>query len=57
MGSYDQEYDDVELKELVDQYDIDCLAIHHTRKAPSGGINSADDPFDTIMGSTAIKVQ
>ena len=56
MGSYDQEYEAMsELKELVDQYDIDCLAIHHTRKAPSGGINSADDPFDTIMGSTAIQ--
>ena len=56
MGSYDQEYEAMsELKELVDQYDIDCLAIQHTRKAPSGDMNSADDPFDTIMVSTAIQ--
>jgi len=56
MGNYDQEYEAMsELKELVDQFDIDCLAIHHTRKAPSGGLNTADDPFDTIMGSTALQ--
>ena len=37
MGGYDQEYEAMsELKELVGKFDIDCLAIHHTRKAPQG---------------------
>ena len=41
-----------ELKELVDQYDVDCLVLTHSGK-PSA--NDSDDPFDKIIGSTALQ--
>ena len=51
-GNYDAEYESMsELKELKDKYDIDCLVLTHTGK-PSN--NDGDDPFDKIIGSTAL---
>ena len=52
-GHYDAEYQAMsELKELVDQYDVDCLVLTHSGK-PSA--NDSDDPFDKIIGSTALQ--
>jgi len=41
-----------EIKELVDIQDVDCLLLTHSGK-PSA--NDSDDPFDKIMGSTALQ--
>lgn len=52
-GHYDAEYQAMsELKELVDQYDVDCLVLTHSGKPNS---NDSDDPFDKIIGSTALQ--
>jgi len=52
-GYYDEEYKAMtEIKELIDQFDIDCLVLTHSGK-PSG--NDSDDPFDKIIGSTALQ--
>lgn len=52
-GTYDAEYAAMsELKELVDQYDKDCLVLTHTRKP---AYTDGDDPFDAIIGSTAFQ--
>ncbi len=52
-GSYDAEYVAMtEIKELVDKYDVDCLVLTHSGKpSPHDG----DDPFDKIIGSTALQ--
>ena len=52
-GSYDAEYMAMtEIKELVDKYDVDCLVLTHSGKpSPHDG----DDPFDKIIGSTALQ--
>jgi hypothetical protein len=41
-----------ELKELFAAHDLSCVCIHHTRKASIH--DNADDPFDRILGSTAL---
>jgi hypothetical protein len=41
-----------ELKELFAAHDFSCVCIHHTRKASVH--DNADDPFDRILGSTAL---
>ena len=41
-----------EIKELIDQFDIDCLVLTHSSKPSS---NDSDDPFDKIIGSTALQ--
>lgn len=41
-----------ELKELFASHDLSCVCIHHTRKASIH--DNADDPFDRILGSTAL---
>lgn len=52
-GHYDSEYKAMtEIKELVDKYDADCLVLTHSGKPT---INSGDDPFDKIIGSTALQ--
>lgn len=52
-GSYDAEYNAMtEIKEIVDKYDVDCLVLTHSGK-PSA--NDSDDPFDKIIGSTALQ--
>ena len=52
-GHYDAEYMAMtEIKELFDRYDIDCLMLTHTGKSNS---NDSDDPFEKIMGSTALQ--
>ena len=52
-GHYDAEYMAMtEVKELFDRYDIDCLMLTHTGKSNS---NDSDDPFEKIMGSTALQ--
>jgi hypothetical protein len=52
-GHYDAEYQAMtEIKELIDKYDIDCLVLTHSGK-PSA--SDSDDPFDKIMGSTAVQ--
>jgi AAA domain len=44
---YDSDYRAIEpLKQLADEHGIAILVLHHTRKMP------ADDPFDTVSGST-----
>jgi hypothetical protein len=46
---YDADYRAmVPLKQLADERSIAILVVHHTRKAP------ADDPFDTVSGSTGL---
>ena len=53
MGSYDAEYQAMtEIKELVDKYDMDCLVLTHSGKPTA---NDSDDPFDKIIGSTALQ--
>jgi len=52
-GYYDEEYKAMtEFKELIDQFDIDGLVLTHSGK-PSG--NDSYDPFDKIIGSTALQ--
>ena len=52
-GHYDEEYKAMtEIKELIDQFDIDCLVLTHSGKPSS---NDSDDPFDKIIGSTALQ--
>jgi hypothetical protein len=41
-----------ELKELFATHDLSCVCIHHTRKASVH--DNAEDPFDRILGSTAL---
>jgi AAA domain-containing protein len=46
---YDSDYRAIEpLKQLADERGIGILVLHHTRKMP------ADDPFDTVSGSTGL---
>ena len=46
---YDGDYRAIEpLKQLADERGIAILVLHHTRKMP------ADDPFDTVSGSTGL---
>jgi hypothetical protein len=46
---YDGDYRSIEpLKQLADERGIAILVLHHTRKMP------ADDPFDTVSGSTGL---
>src|SRR5262245_31044556 len=46
---YDGDYRAIEpLKQLADERGIAILILHHTRKMP------ADDPFDTVSGSTGL---
>jgi AAA domain len=46
---YDGDYQSIEpLKQLADECGIAILVLHHTRKMP------ADDPFDTVSGSTGL---
>jgi hypothetical protein len=46
---YDSDYRAIEpLKQLADERGIAILVLHHTRKMP------ADDPFDTVSGSTGL---
>ena len=53
MGSYDAEYQAMtEIKELVDINDMDCLVLTHSGKPTA---NDSDDPFDKIIGSTALQ--
>ena len=53
VGSYDAEYQAMtEIKELVDKYDMDCLVLTHSGKPNA---NDGDDPFDKIIGSTAVQ--
>ena len=41
-----------EIKELIDKYDKDCLVLTHSRKPTP---HDSDDPFDNIIGSTALQ--
>jgi hypothetical protein len=41
-----------ELKQMFAAHDLSCVCIHHTRKASVH--DNADDPFDRILGSTAL---
>ena len=51
VGTYDAEYQAMtEIKELVDNYDMDCLVLTHSGKPNA---NDSDDPFDKIIGYTA----
>ena len=53
IGSYDAEYHAMtEIKELVDKYDMDGLVLTHSGKSNA---NDSDDPFDKIIGSTAVQ--
>jgi hypothetical protein len=46
---YDGDYQTIEpLKQLADERGIAILVLHHLRKMP------ADDPFDTVSGSTGL---
>ena len=50
---YDSEYQAMlEIKELVEQYDFDCLVLTHSGKPKA---NESDDPFDKIIGSTSLQ--
>ena len=52
-GHYDAEYMAMtEIKELIDKYDIDCLVLTHAGKSNP---KDSDDPFDKIIGSTALQ--
>ena len=41
-----------ELKAMLDRHDTSAVAIHHTRK--SSVLDEADNPFERILGSTAL---
>ena len=52
-GHYDAEYQAMtEIKELIDKHDKDCLVLTHSGKPTA---NDSDDPFDKIIGSTALQ--
>ena len=52
-GQYDAEYQAMtEIKELIDKHDKDCLVLTHSGKPTA---NDSDDPFDKIIGSTALQ--
>ena len=52
-GMYDAEYQAMtEIKELVGKYDVNCLVLTHSGKPNA---NDSDDPFDKIIGSTALQ--
>lgn len=52
-GHYDAEYNAMtEIKELIDNHDKDCLVLTHSGKPTA---NDSDDPFDKIIGSTALQ--
>ncbi len=52
-GYYDAEYQAMtEIKELIDKHDKDCLVLTHSGKPTA---NDSDDPFDKIIGSTALQ--
>ena len=40
------------IKQMMSRHNCDCLAIHHLRKA--GLSDNPDDPFERILGSTAL---
>jgi len=40
------------IKKMMSRHNCDCLAIHHLRKA--GLSDNPDDPFERILGSTAL---
>ena len=40
------------IKTLMDAHQCDCLLLHHTRKSSVN--DNADDPFERILGSTAL---
>jgi hypothetical protein len=40
------------IKQMMSRHNCDCLAIHHLRKA--GLSDNPDDPFECILGSTAL---
>ena len=51
-GGYDDEYASVQaLKKTAERYSSSLLALHHTRKQ---SVHEANDPFQTILGSTAL---
>ena len=51
-GHYDAEYQAMsEIKELIDKHDVYCLVLTHSGKPTA---NDSDDPFDKIIGSTAL---
>lgn len=51
-GGYDDEYASVQaLKKTAERYSCSLLALHHTRKQ---SVHEANDPFQTILGSTAL---
>ena len=41
-----------EIKELIDKHEIDCLVLTHSGKPTA---NDSDDPFEKIIGFTALK--
>ncbi|NCF45804.1 MAG: hypothetical protein GWP70_13440 [Proteobacteria bacterium] len=41
-----------EIKELIDKHEIDCLVLTHPGKPTA---NDSDDPFEKIIGFTALK--
>jgi adenosyl cobinamide kinase/adenosyl cobinamide phosphate guanylyltransferase len=52
-GHYDAEYQAMtDIKELIDKYDKDCLVLTHSGKPTA---NDSGDPFDKIIGSTALQ--
>ena len=40
------------IKVMMDAHHCDCLLLHHTRKSSAN--DNADDPFERILGSTAL---
>ena len=52
-GQYEAEYQAMtEIKELIDKHDQDCLVLTHSGKPTA---NDSADPFDKIIGSTALQ--
>ena len=52
-GHYDAEYQAMtDIKELIDKHDKDCLVLTHSGKPTA---NDSGDPFDKIIGSTALQ--
>ena len=41
-----------DIKELIDEHDKDCLVLTHSGKSSA---NDSDDPFNKIIGSTALQ--
>ena len=51
-GQYDAEYQAMrEIKELIDKHYKDCFVLTHSGKPTA---NDSDDPFDKIIGYTAL---